>query len=79
MKIFSILAFSQEEQDAIVETKVINPDSPANKNSIEGGNDTLDKVYLLSRQEASDEALGFNSDLNIVYQQIPERQVPNGG
>ena len=55
-------AFSQEEQDAIVETKVINPDSPANKNSIEGGNDTLDKVYLLSRQEASDEALGFNSD-----------------
>ena len=54
-------AFSQEEQDAIIETKVVNPDSPPDKNNIEGGNDTLDKVYLLSRQEASDEIFGFSS------------------
>ena len=30
-------AFSQEEQDAIIETKVVNPDSPPDRNNIEGG------------------------------------------
>lgn len=43
-------AFSEEEQGNIVTTKVKNEDNP--KYDVEGGNDTKDKVFLLSIGEA---------------------------
>ena len=43
-------AFSEEEQDCIVLTQVINEDNP--DRNTEGGNDTEDKIFLLSIAEA---------------------------
>ena len=43
-------AFSAEEQELIITTKVKNPDNPEYKTP--GGNDTEDKVFLLSISEA---------------------------
>ena len=61
---FFELAFSETEKDAILETEVKTPD---NKWSGEpGGNDTKDKVYLLSIEEALEPAYGFSSDENEV-------------
>ncbi|MBR1866816.1 MAG: fibronectin type III domain-containing protein [Lachnospiraceae bacterium] len=51
-------AFTQDEQSAIIETTVVNNNNP--EYDTEGGNDTKDKVYLLSIEEASSEAYGFN-------------------
>lgn len=50
-------AFSQAEQDCIATTQVKNEDNPIYKT--EGGNDTEDKVFLLSIKEAIQY---FNSD-----------------
>ena len=44
--------FSEDEQDWIVETQVINEDNPDYKTV--GGNDTEDKVFLLSIAEANE-------------------------
>lgn len=44
-------AFSEEEQAAIVNTNVINEDNPYYLFHGEGGNDTMDKVWLLSLGE----------------------------
>lgn len=47
-------AFSTEEQSAIVETTVVNNDNTdCGDFSIEGGNDTTDRIFLLSLTEAS--------------------------
>lgn len=43
-------AFTAEEQESIILTTVKNPDNT--KHNVEGGNDTKDKVYLLSSEEA---------------------------
>ena len=43
-------AFSEEEQELIALTQVVNEDNP--DYGIEGGNDTEDKVFLLSIAEA---------------------------
>ncbi len=48
-KIFFETAFSQSEQNAIIETLISNPDNPVYGTS--GGNDTADKVFLLSYDE----------------------------
>lgn len=53
-------AFSPEEQKAIQDTNVINEDSYIN--NIDVGNDTTDKVYLLSISEAYNEQYGFGMD-----------------
>ena len=45
-------AFSEEEQEWIALTQVINEDNP--KYNTEGGNDTEDKVFLLSIAEANE-------------------------
>ena len=53
-------AFSSSEQEAIVEQTVVNEDNP--KYGIEGGNDTLDNVYLLSIGEVTNQTYGFCKD-----------------
>ena len=53
-------AFSAAEQAAIKTTDVDNEDNP--NYGTEGGNNTLDKIYLLSIAEASNAAYGFDSE-----------------
>ncbi len=58
-------AFSTGEQSAIKTTNVVNDDNM--EYSIEGGNDTLDKVFLLSIDEVVSSEYGFtysNDDTN---------------
>ncbi len=52
-------AFSAEEQSAIKTTNVVNKDNP--EDGTEGGNDTEDKVYLLSLDKVRHPAYGFGS------------------
>lgn len=52
-------AFSAAEQNAIKTTNVVNEDNPYY--GTDGGNNTEDKVYLLSISEASNASYGFNS------------------
>ncbi|MCI8963156.1 MAG: hypothetical protein HFG37_05515 [Eubacterium sp.] len=52
-------AFSADEQSAIETTNVVNDDNP--EYSTEGGNDTSDKVYLLSIDEMAKTEYGFTS------------------
>ncbi|MCH5251752.1 MAG: fibronectin type III domain-containing protein [Lachnospiraceae bacterium] len=59
---FLVTAFTEEEQEMIRDSQVKTAD---NKWSGEpGGNDTTDKVYLLSIEEALEPAYGFSSDEN---------------
>ena len=53
-------AFSGSEQRGIRTTNVVNNDNP--EHGTEGGNDTSDKVYLLSIDEVTNPAYGFPSD-----------------
>ena len=48
---FISTAFSEKEQKAIAETTVVNDDNP--NHNTEGGNNTTDKIFLLSIAEAS--------------------------
>ncbi|MCH5265544.1 MAG: hypothetical protein J1F02_06570 [Lachnospiraceae bacterium] len=50
-------AFSEEEQNAIMTTTVVNDDNP--KYKTRGGNTTMDKVYLLSLTEVKNPDYGF--------------------
>ena len=52
-------AFSADEQSAIRTTNVVNHDNP--EYGTEGGNDTTDKVYLLSLDEVENSSYGFVS------------------
>ena len=52
-------AFTPTEQQAIMTTNVVNEDNP--EYGTEGGNDTSDKVYLLSRDAAMNSAYGFST------------------
>ncbi len=51
-------AFSVSEQVAIKDTTVVNENNPS---GTEGGNDTTDKVYLLSLSEVMTPSYGFTS------------------
>ncbi|MCM1245456.1 MAG: DUF6273 domain-containing protein [Roseburia sp.] len=53
-------AFTASEQVAIRNTTVVNEDNPYN--NTEGGNNTTDKVYLLSLSEVMNPSYGFTSD-----------------
>ena len=53
-------AFTSAEQNAIKNTTVVNDDNP--HYGTEGGENTTDKVYLLSIAEASNTAYGFDGD-----------------
>lgn len=57
-------AFSKGEQAAIEETNVVNDDNPWY--GTEGGNNTTDKIFLLSHDEACDTAYGFGSSYNTM-------------
>lgn len=57
---FYSTAFSSGEQGAIVEQNVVNEDNP--EYGTEGGNDTRDKVYLLSIEETTNPDYGFCED-----------------
>ncbi len=59
-------AFDSGEQEAVVEQTVVNDDNPTY--GTEGGNDTRDKVYLLSIDEVTKETYGFCSD-SYTYSQ----------
>lgn len=65
-------AFSAAEQSAIRTTTVVNEDNPTY--GTEGGNNTQDKVYLLSIAEASNAAYGFNSEF---YEESETRYAKN--
>lgn len=52
-------AFTEEERQAISTTSVVNKDNP--EYGTEGGNDTQDKVYLLSYEELTNPSYGFVS------------------
>ena len=52
-------AFTSAEKNVIRQVTVVNEDNPYY--GTEGGNDTKDKVYLLSIAEASNASYGFNS------------------
>ncbi len=56
-------AFSSAEQEAILNTTVVNDDNLYY--NTEGGNNTIDKVYLLSIAQAASETYGFCSDDNM--------------
>ena len=53
-------AFSASEQTAIADTAVVNDDNPDYQT--EGGENTIDKVFLLSIAEAQNTAYGFTND-----------------
>ncbi len=53
-------AFTAVEQDAIITTTVVNADNPLYGTA--GGNNTKDKVFLLSYDEVTNPAYGFSSD-----------------
>lgn len=57
-------AFTAAEQNAIKQTNVVNEDNP--EYGTEGGNDTMDQVYLLSIAEASNASYGFNSTFDTL-------------
>ncbi len=57
---FFSAAFSAEEQEAVAAQTVVMEDNP--EYNIEGGNDTLDKVYLLSTEEVTSPSYGFCED-----------------
>ena len=59
------IAFSSSEQEAIRTTKVINEDNYYYKT--DGGNDTLDKIYLLSLSETDEEKeYGFTDSYGMT-------------
>lgn len=57
-------AFSKEEQTAIVNTNVVNEDNSYWGWDTEGGNDTVDKVWLLSLEEIE---RYFHIDMNVYH------------
>ncbi len=59
---FLINAFAAGERSAIRTTNVANKNNP--KYNTEGGNDTSDKVYLLSLDEVKNPGYGLSSDYN---------------
>lgn len=57
---FLATAFTSEEQDCIKDSKIVTEDNRWSGQP--GGNNTTDKVYLLSIEEALDTSYGFSSD-----------------
>lgn len=57
-------AFTSDEQDAIIETEIENKKNPYADDSVLGdGENTNDRIYLLSFEEAGTEAYGFTETL----------------
>ena len=60
---FLATAFTSAEKSAIKNSTVVNDDNPYY--GTEGGDNTIDKVYLLSITEAQSSAYGFNKDYGM--------------
>lgn len=58
-------AFSTEEKAMIADTELTNADNPYR--NTEGGNDTIDKVFLLSYKEFEPQAFAYDLCLPTVY------------
>ncbi len=56
-------AFSKAEQGVVMSQDVVNEDNP--DYNTEGGNNTIDKVFLLSIGEVTDHCYGFCEDFNV--------------
>ena len=67
--------FTAEEQERIVETRIQNPDNLWNGTS--GGNDTIDKVFLLSLEEV-DRYFGNSGDYDNEIRKEYEDEYPVG-
>ncbi|MCL2767349.1 MAG: DUF6273 domain-containing protein, partial [Synergistaceae bacterium] len=67
--------FTAEDQERIVETRINNPDNLWY--GVTGGNDTTDKVFLLSLEEA-DRYFGDSGDYENKRRKRYEGQHPNG-
>ncbi|BFL38582.1 S-layer homology domain-containing protein [Agathobaculum sp. NSJ-28] len=61
---FISTAFSDGEQGAIAETEVVNDDN--SKYHTEGGNDTTDKIFLLSIAEAQNSSYFADNDSRVA-------------
>lgn len=61
---FMNVAFTSSERSAIPSVTVINEDNP--QYGTEGGNDTQDKIYLLSISEAKNESYGFTEKFMLT-------------
>lgn len=57
---FFTAAFSEEEQDAVIEQTLVNADNEEFNTA--GGNDTIDKVYLPSYSDMLSAEFGFQTD-----------------
>ena len=57
-------AFSEKEQGAIADTTVVNDDNPTY--GTEGGNDTTDKIFLLSIEEVQNADYGFTDNSSRI-------------
>ena len=57
-------AFSEKELNAVADSALENANNP--KNGMNGGDDTTDKVFLLSIAEAANTAYGFTDDVARV-------------
>ena len=70
-KSFYETAFTEEEQKAILETTVENKDhsyeSGGKTVTIPGGNDTTDKIFLLSTEEVTNKTYGFDVTTGSSY------------
>lgn len=59
---FADAAFGEAEKAIICETKLVNADNPTE--GTDGGNDTTDKIFILSLDEAVNTEYGFSGDHN---------------
>ena len=66
--------FDDSQKNKIIETLLVNSDNPNPDYGTSGGNDTYDKVFLLTSEDVTNEAYGFNEDpaeLDIARRCLP--------
>ena len=71
-------AFTEEEKKLIRETTVVNADNGV----VSGGGDTQDRIYLLSAEEVTDSAYGFDGSTDyhrMVRFALPTNYAKNNG
>ena len=78
---FIEVAFSKNEQNAIFDTTVINED---NKHGMKGGNNTVDKIFLLSISEIENVSYGFlpsdrENDYDAAKISLNTQYIADGG
>ena len=79
---FMNTAFTAEEQSAIVQTEIDNKKHPYAKDDVLGdGNNTTDKIYLLSFDEVTNDTYGFTKTMEETQTRCAENTdyVESGG